>query len=77
MPRHLRPVTPDFLGGARLRLPFTALLAAPPEAVFRELAEVPEGWPHWFRQIGSVEYLGDAPYGVGSCRRVRLAGKRE
>ncbi|MFJ6215952.1 SRPBCC family protein [Streptomyces sp. NPDC092296] len=74
MVRHLRPETTDFLDRAPLRLLFSALLAAPPEAVFRELAEVPEGWPRWFRQVASVEYVGDPPYGQGSCRRVRLIG---
>ncbi|AXI76666.1 SRPBCC family protein [Peterkaempfera bronchialis] len=74
MARHLRPETPDFLTGAPVRLRFSAVLAASPEAVFRELAEIPEGWPRWFRPIASVEYVGDPPYGRGSCRRVRLVG---
>jgi len=74
MARHLRPETAEFLDGAPLRLSFAAVLAVPPETVFRELAEVPEGWPYWCRPVVSVEYVGDPPYREGSCRRVRLAG---
>ncbi|WP_377272526.1 SRPBCC family protein [Peterkaempfera sp. SMS 1(5)a] len=74
MARHLRPETPEFLDRARLRLSFSAVLAGSPEAVFRELAEVPAGWPLWFRQLSSVEYLGEPPHGEGSCRRVELSG---
>ncbi|WP_055591019.1 SRPBCC family protein [Peterkaempfera griseoplana] len=74
MARHLRPETPEFLDGAPLRLSFSAVLAGAPEAVFRELTEVPAGWPEWFRQVSLVEYLGEPPHGVGSCRRVQLTG---
>ncbi|MFI9723589.1 SRPBCC family protein [Streptomyces sp. NPDC052396] len=41
----------DFARTARLRMTFTALLAAGPEAVYQALAEEVTAWPHWFRAV--------------------------
>ncbi|MFI0968003.1 SRPBCC family protein [Streptomyces sp. NPDC021080] len=49
-------------------------MEAPPDAVFRELAETPYGWPAWFPGFASAGYVGDPPYGAGTSRRVRLVG---
>ncbi|MCD0483768.1 SRPBCC family protein [Streptacidiphilus sp. ASG 303] len=74
MARRLRPGSADFLDAAPLRLVLTAVLAAPPEAVYRELAEVPEGWPAWFREVSSVAYADGPPCREGGRRRVGLVG---
>jgi uncharacterized protein YndB with AHSA1/START domain len=63
----LRPVGPDFLDSAPLRLAFTAAIAASPEAVYRALAEDTEGWTEWF---AAVSHAGAVPEG----RRIGLAG---
>ncbi|MFD4867832.1 SRPBCC family protein [Streptomyces sp. NPDC058412] len=71
---HLRPETLEFLDRAPLRLSFAAQLEAPPDAVFRELAERPGNWPRWFPGFASAAYVGDPPYGAGTTRRLRLVG---
>ncbi|MCZ4122933.1 SRPBCC family protein [Streptomyces sp. H39-S7] len=50
-PRPLRPVDPDFLDTAPVRLVFTLGIIAPPEAVYRALAVDTEAWPAWFRAV--------------------------
>ncbi|MFD4912668.1 SRPBCC family protein [Streptomyces virginiae] len=74
MVRHLRSEALEFLDRAPLRLSFAAQLEAPPDAVFRELAERPDGWPRWFPGFASAAYVGGPPYGVGTARRLRLVG---
>ncbi|MFJ3633520.1 SRPBCC family protein [Streptomyces sp. NPDC090112] len=69
MARRLRPVGLDFVGDAPVRLVFTTTAAAPPEAVYRALAEEVEGWPEWF---GAVTLARPTHGGAG--REVRLAG---
>ncbi|MEV6734171.1 MULTISPECIES: SRPBCC family protein [unclassified Streptomyces] len=71
---HLRPETLEFLDRAPLRLSFAAQLEAPPDAVFRELAERPDSWPCWFPGFASAAYVGDPPYGTGTARRLQLVG---
>lgn len=69
MARSLRPVGLDFTGSAPFRPSFTARTAAPPEDVYRALAEEVEGWPQWF---GAVTLARPAHGGAG--REVRLRG---
>lgn len=67
--RHrLRAVGLDFLDTAPLKLVFSAAVAAPPDAVYHALAEVPEGWSEWFGVVKSVR-----PTGTG--RHVVLTGR--
>jgi hypothetical protein len=70
----LRPEGLTFLETAPLRLVAAGTLHAAPEAVFQALAGEPEGWPHWYGAVSANEYQGAGPHGVGSRRRVRLAG---
>ncbi|MEU5807814.1 SRPBCC family protein [Streptomyces sp. NPDC059650] len=70
MARRLRPVGLDFTETAPVRLAFETLIAAaPPEAVYRALAEDVEGWPGWF---GAVTLARPTHGGAG--REVRLRG---
>jgi uncharacterized protein YndB with AHSA1/START domain len=52
--RRLRPVEPDFLAAAPVRLTFSAAVSASPEAVYHALAEDTEGWPEWFGAVRSA-----------------------
>ncbi|MFE3267069.1 SRPBCC family protein [Streptomyces sp. NPDC059215] len=69
MAHRLRPVGPDFTGTAPLRLVFTRGMSAPPEAVFRALAEDVSGWSEWFSAVTLARPSGD-----GTGREVRLRG---
>ncbi|WP_405982083.1 SRPBCC family protein [Streptomyces sp. NBC_00158] len=69
MARRLRPVGLDFIEHAPVRLPFTARAAAPPDAVYRALAEEVTGWPAWFGAVTLAR-----PTGGGAGREVRLVG---
>ncbi|MEU6084465.1 SRPBCC family protein [Streptomyces sp. NPDC047108] len=68
MAHPLRAVTLDFVDSAPLRLSFTAEAAAPPEAVFRGLTDVP-GWPKWFEAVSYAR-----PTDGGKGREIRLRG---
>ncbi|WP_346175681.1 SRPBCC family protein [Streptomyces cuspidosporus] len=68
MRHRLRPVGPEFVRTAPLRLVFVAEAAAPPEVVFKALADV-EGWPRWYRQVAAARSTGD-----GAGREIRLRG---
>ncbi|MFG2602255.1 SRPBCC family protein [Streptomyces sp. NPDC048514] len=67
MAQRLRPVGPEFVETAPVRLVFARDMAAAPEAVFRALAEDVTGWPEWFSAVTSVR-----PTEGG--REVRLRG---
>ncbi|MFI9645694.1 SRPBCC family protein [Streptomyces sp. NPDC052040] len=69
MARRLRPVEPDFLRTAPVRLVFTREIAAPPEQVFQALTEDVSGWSEWFPAVRSIR-----PVDGGAGREVRLAG---
>ncbi|MEV6652518.1 SRPBCC family protein [Streptomyces sp. NPDC051219] len=69
MARRLRPVGLDFVETAPLRLVFAAEVAAPPEAVYRALAEEVEAWPHWFAAVTLARSVDG-----GAGREVRLSG---
>ncbi|MFF5445747.1 SRPBCC family protein [Streptomyces sp. NPDC012888] len=69
MARALRPVGLDFAASAPVRLVFTAEAAAPPEAVYRALAEEVAGWPSWFRAVTLAR-----PTHGGAGREIRLVG---
>lgn len=47
----LRAVGQDFLDTAPVRLVFSAAVAAPPETVYRALAEDTPGWSQWFAAV--------------------------
>ncbi|MGW4566026.1 SRPBCC family protein [Streptomyces sp. NPDC004561] len=67
MAQRLRPVGPDFVESAPVRLVFSRDLTAAPDTVFRALAEDVAGWPEWFPAIASAR-----PTEGG--REVRLRG---
>ncbi|MGD3107043.1 SRPBCC family protein [Streptomyces sp. YGL11-2] len=69
MPRRLRPVELDFVAAAPLRLVFAAEAAAPPEIVYRALAEDVAGWADWFTGVSRA-----APTRGGAGRDIRLTG---
>ncbi|MFD5812697.1 SRPBCC family protein [Streptomyces sp. NPDC127038] len=69
MARRLRPVGPDFVERAPLRLVFAREVSAPPEAVFRALAEDVSGWSEWFSAVTLAR-----PADGGGGREVRLRG---
>lgn len=67
MAQRLRPVGPEFVETAPVRLVFTRDMAAAPGAAFQALAEDLEGWPAWFSAVSSAR-----PTEGG--REVRLRG---
>lgn len=69
MARRLRPVELDFTASAPVRLVFTAVLTAPPAAVYRSLAVEVGSWPAWFRAVRSATPTTD-----GTGRTIRLSG---
>ncbi|MFD0265643.1 SRPBCC family protein [Streptomyces sp. NPDC127106] len=69
MTRRLHPVGLDFIENAPVRLTFEAHMAAPPEEVYRALAEEVEGWPDWF---GAVTLARPTRGGAG--REIGLRG---
>ncbi|TLS43324.1 SRPBCC family protein [Streptomyces montanus] len=69
MARRLRPVGLDFVETAPLRLVFARGVTAPPEAVFRALAEDVAGWPEWFSAVTLAR-----PTEGGAGRQIRLKG---
>ncbi|GGX21166.1 SRPBCC family protein [Streptomyces chryseus] len=69
MARRLRPVALDFVETAPTRLVFTAEVVAPPQAVYRALAEDVTGWPAWFGAVTMCR-----PTAGGAGRDVRLKG---
>ncbi|MFF1449223.1 SRPBCC family protein [Streptomyces sp. NPDC058274] len=69
MARRLRPVGLDFAETAPLRLVFAREMAAPPEAVFRALAEDVPGWTEWFSAVRFARPTAD-----GTGREIRLKG---
>ncbi|KAB1988949.1 SRPBCC family protein [Streptomyces triticiradicis] len=69
MARRLRPVGPEFVETAALRLVFAREVAAPPEAVFSALAEDVSGWSEWFSAVTLARPTAD-----GAGREVRLRG---
>ncbi|MFF2324400.1 MULTISPECIES: SRPBCC family protein [unclassified Streptomyces] len=69
MSRRLRSVELDFVDTAPLRLVFAAEVSAPPEAVYRALADDVAGWPTWFTAVTAAR-----PIEGGAGREVRLRG---
>ncbi|MES4909159.1 MULTISPECIES: SRPBCC family protein [unclassified Streptomyces] len=68
MRHRLRPVGLDHVRTAPLRLVFVTEAGAPPEAVFKALADV-ENWPRWYRQVAGARSTDD-----GRGREIRLKG---
>ncbi|MFV0131142.1 SRPBCC family protein [Streptomyces sp. HMX112] len=69
MAHRLRPVRPDFVGTAPVRLVFATRLAAPPPAVYRALTERVAETPVWCRAVASAR-----PIAGGAGREIRLRG---
>lgn len=69
MARRLRPVGLDFVDSAPLRLVFASEVSAPPDVVYRALAEEVESWPGWFTSVTDAR-----PVDGGAGRVVRLRG---
>ncbi|MHA5054520.1 SRPBCC family protein [Streptomyces sp. SD15] len=69
MAHRLRPLGLDFAETAPVRLVFAREVTAPPEAVFRALAEDVPGWASWFPAVTLARPTGD-----GTGREVRLRG---
>ncbi|UFR06125.1 SRPBCC family protein [Streptomyces sp. Go40/10] len=69
MARRLRPVEIDFVGAAPVRLVFARNIAAPPEQVFRALAEDVPGWTQWFSAVTSARATDG-----GAGREIGLRG---
>ncbi|MFG2630994.1 SRPBCC family protein [Streptomyces sp. NPDC048473] len=69
MSRRLRSVELDFVESAPLRLVFAAEVSAPPEVVYRALADDVAGWPSWFTSVTAARPTED-----GTGREVRLKG---
>ncbi|MFF3850212.1 SRPBCC family protein [Streptomyces sp. NPDC002328] len=69
MAHRLRPEGLDFLTTAPVRLVFAREVSAPPEQVFRALAEDVSGWAVWFPAVASAR-----PVDGGAGRDVRLRG---
>ncbi|MFH0179675.1 SRPBCC family protein [Streptomyces cacaoi] len=69
MAHRLRPEGLSFVETAPVRLVFAREVSAPPELVFRALAEDVSGWAEWFPAVTSVQPLDD-----GAGRDVRLRG---
>lgn len=67
--RRLRCVELDFVESAPLRLVFAAEVSAPPQEVYRALADDVAGWPSWFTSVTAAR-----PTRAGAGREVRLKG---
>ncbi|QLJ01899.1 SRPBCC family protein [Streptomyces sp. NEAU-sy36] len=67
MPQRLRPVGPDFVGRAPVRLVFGRDIAAAPESVYQALAEDVAGLPQWFSAVTAAR-------STEGGREVRLRG---
>ncbi|MDO0917251.1 SRPBCC family protein [Streptomyces sp. DT2A-34] len=65
----LREVGLDFVESAPVRHVFVGEIAAPPEPVFRALAEDVPGWADWFSAVTLAR-----PLDGGARREVRLRG---
>lgn len=65
----------SFLERAPVRHVFTAVVAAPRDAVFAAIAD-PPGWPAWFPGVRSARYASPPPHGVGTIREADVSGTR-
>ncbi|MCF1592875.1 SRPBCC family protein [Streptomyces muensis] len=65
----LREVRLDFVGTAPVRHVFAREVSAPPEAVYRALAEDVPGWTQWFSAVTLARPSDD-----GARREIRLKG---
>ncbi|WP_149182853.1 SRPBCC family protein [Streptomyces sp. TRM49041] len=69
MAHPVRPVELAFLSSAPVRLVCAAELAAPPDTVYRALAEDVAGTPSWFAAVAAAR-----PTDGGAGREIRLRG---
>ncbi|NEA98613.1 SRPBCC family protein [Streptomyces sp. SID13726] len=69
MAHQLRAVGLDFIETAPVRMVFAQEMSAPPDAVFKALAEDVPGWAEWFSAVTLARSTGD-----GSTREVHLKG---
>src|SRR6187431_2615566 len=71
MPWTLRPEPLAFAETAPDYFLNEAELDAPPERVFAVLADI-DSWAHWFDDLRSAHWTGQAHEGVGATRKVIL-----
>ncbi|MCT7357247.1 SRPBCC family protein, partial [Streptomyces sp. 15-116A] len=69
MAHRLRPVGPDFVTAAPVRLVFAREISTAPERVFSALADDVPGWTEWFGAVTLAR-----PLDGGAGREVRLRG---
>ncbi|MFJ2767022.1 SRPBCC family protein [Streptomyces sp. NPDC087300] len=69
MARQLSPAGLEFIESAPLRLVFAREVSAPPEAVYRALADEVTDWPRWFTAVTLCN-----PTDGGKGREVHLKG---
>ncbi|MEU0411981.1 SRPBCC family protein [Streptomyces griseorubiginosus] len=69
MAHQLREVGLGFIESAPVRMVFVQEMSAPPEAVYRALAEDVPGWEEWFAAVTLARSTGD-----GSTREIHLKG---
>ncbi|MFI8535819.1 SRPBCC family protein [Streptomyces aquilus] len=69
MAHQLREVGLDFVERAPVRLVFARDMSAPPEQVFRALADDVPGWAEWFAAVTLARPTGD-----GTTREIHLKG---
>ncbi|MEV2254191.1 SRPBCC family protein [Streptomyces sp. NPDC050147] len=75
MARRLKPVGLAFAESAPLRLVFAREVSAPPQAVYRALADDTTGWPEWFTAVTLCRPIDGADGADGGKgREVRLKG---
>ncbi|MFD4025958.1 SRPBCC family protein [Streptomyces sp. NPDC058576] len=69
MAHRLRTVGGEFVDSAPMRLVFAAEVSAPPDVVYRALADDVASWPSWFTAVTRA-----TPTEGGAGREVRLRG---
>ncbi|NUR43638.1 MAG: SRPBCC family protein [Streptomyces sp.] len=69
MAHQLREVGLEFVETAPVRLVFAREMSAPPEKVFRALADDVPGWTEWFAAVTLAQPTGD-----GTTREIHLKG---
>lgn len=68
------PRPPEWTATAPVQISATREMRATPTGVFAALADH-ESWPEWFSTLSKVERIGEQHDGIGSRRRVHVAGR--
>lgn len=64
----------DFVDSAPARYVNSVLIEATPAQVWAALEDA-AAWPRWAKAIRHVEWTSSPPFGVGTTRTVRMAGR--